>query len=75
MATNWYDFYAQCPYYNGTDSKKHITCQGVADSSSLRWIFRQKSDLEIQIKTYCCDKFPYCDVYQMLKQIYEEDNL
>ena len=73
MATVWYDHYAECPFYLGTDSKKQITCQGVADSSNLCWKFKNRDDLLIQIKTFCCDKYENCEVFQMLKQIHEED--
>lgn len=73
MATNWYDHYAKCPYFKGTDSKLQIRCQGVADSSDLSWKFRRKDDLLIQLKTFCCDKYEYCEVYRMLESIYEEE--
>ena len=73
MATKWYDFYAKCHYYKGTDSSRQITCQGVADSSDLCWKFKNKRDLLIQLKTFCCYKYEYCEVFQMLKKIYESE--
>lgn len=39
---------------------------------SLR--YDRQEDLLIQVKTFCCDKYKNCEVYQMLKQIYEGDD-
>lgn len=73
MPTKWQDYYANCYYYRNTDSRSQITCQGVADSSSIVWKFRTKADLQIQFRTFCCDKYKNCEVYQMLKKIYESE--
>lgn len=76
MATDWVDFYAKCPYYLRSDrGKKQLSCQGVADSSSLCWKFGKREDMMIQIRTFCCDKYARCEVYRLLRQIYEEDDL
>lgn len=48
-------------------------CQGVTDASILRWRFRRKQDFEIQQRTFCCDKFERCEVYEMLEKTFEED--
>ncbi len=74
MATNWFDHYAQCPYYRHCDGKKKVICQGVSDGSRLCWEFGNSEDLNIQVKVFCCDKYKNCEVYQMLKQIYEDDD-
>lgn len=73
MPTYWKDFYAKCPFYLGTDGKKEIMCQGVADSSDLSWKFHKRFDLGIQFDTFCCDKYQYCEVFQMLNKIYESE--
>ena len=74
MATVWYDHYAQCPYYQRSDSKKTVTCQGVDDASKLCWRFEQTEDLMIQLKTFCCGRYKNCEVYQMLKGVYEDND-
>lgn len=74
MATNWRDIYATCPFYLSTSGNRMaINCQGVADSSVLSWRFKSKEDLNIQFKTFCSCKYQNCEVYQMLKAIYEEE--
>lgn len=77
MGTNWLDSYVKCPYYRNANSENRITCQGVADSSQLEWKFtdkkNSKADLSIQLKTFCCDRYQNCEVYQMLRQIYGEE--
>lgn len=73
MATVWYDHYAQCPYYRHSDCKKTLICQGVADTSTLCWKFDRTEDLLIQVKTFCCDRYKNCEVYQMLKGIYDDN--
>ena len=54
--------------------KKFVTV-----SRKLRWILAAAADQVsgqglIQVKTFCCDKYKNCEVYQMLKQIYEDDD-
>lgn len=71
--SSWYDQYAQCPYYHGTDVKTQITCDGVTDGCKLRWIFASRDHVKIQLKTFCCDRYKNCEVYQLLRQIYEDD--
>ena len=74
MATVWYDHYAKCPYYKRSDCKKQVTCDGLCDGCSLILRYDRQEDLLIQVKTFCCDKYKTCEVYQMLKQIYEDDD-
>ena len=74
MATVWYDHYAGCPYYKRSDGKRDVICEGPCDDCDL--ILRKKNHdaFLIQVKTFCCDKYKNCEVYQMLKQIYEDDD-
>ncbi|MGM9585141.1 MAG: hypothetical protein ACI3V1_06310 [Faecousia sp.] len=74
MATVWYDHYAKCPYYRHTDGKIQVTCDGLCDECNLILRYENPEDLMIQVKTFCLDRFRNCEVYQMLKQIYEDDD-
>lgn len=74
MATSWRDWYVKCYYFRKTDGKLHIKCQGVTDASCLCWEFDRKEDFLIQLDTFCCDKYEFCEVYQMLKKIYESED-
>ena len=74
MATVWYDHYAKCPYYRHSDCKKQVICDGLFDGCSLSLRYDKREDLLIQVKTFCCDKYKNCEVHQMLKQIYEDDD-
>lgn len=72
MATSWRSWYVKCPFYL-RDSKCKITCQGVADGNEIIMKFSAAQDFEIQMGTFCCDKYRNCEVYRMLRQLYEED--
>lgn len=74
MATVWYDHYAQCPYYRHSDCKHQVICDGLCDGCSIILRYENQEDLLIQVKTFCLDRFRNCEVYQMLKQIYEDDD-
>ena len=74
MATVWCDHYAKCPYYRHSDCKTKVICDGLCSGCSLILRYGKQEDLLIQVKTFCCDKYKYCEVYQMLKQIYEDDD-
>ena len=77
MASNYLNPYVNCKYFKTADDSNRVTCRGPVERSSL--IFRfddnntKKQDLKIQMKTFCCDKFENCEIYQMLKKIYEEE--
>ena len=77
MASNYLNPYVNCKYFKTADDSNRVTCRGPVEKSSL--IFRfddnntKKQDLKIQMKTFCCDKFENCEIYQMLKKIYEEE--
>ena len=72
MATNWVDFYSKCPYFIRSSNKK-ISCTGVTDGVKISWEFDKKEDKEIQMRVFCCEKYNNCEVFRMLKEIYEEE--
>lgn len=74
VATVWYDHYAKCPYYRHSDCKHEVVCDGMIEKSKQIHRFDYTEDLLIQVKTFCCDKYKNCEVYGMLKQIYEDDD-
>lgn len=74
MATQWRDWYVKCGYFKRTDKDMHIKCFGVSDASRLCWEFDKEEDFRIQFGVFCCDKFEFCEVYQMLKKIYESED-
>lgn len=74
MATVWYDHYAKCEYYKHSDGKNKVVCMGLVEKSKQTHEFENTDDFKIQVKTFCCDKYKNCEVYQMLKQIYEDDD-
>ena len=64
-----------CPFYRNDDGKGRITCEGFVDRSSLALIYGRRNDYEIQIRTFCCEHYTRCEVYRMLMDKYEEDNV
>ena len=72
MATDWKDSYAECPFFLRSGNRK-ISCSGVFDGTRISWEFDRKDDKDIQMKTFCCEKYHNCEVYRMLREVYEED--
>lgn len=72
MATDWKDCYAKCPFFLRSGNRK-ISCSGVSDGIRLSWEFDNAEDKEIQMRVFCCEKFQNCEVYRMLREVYEED--
>lgn len=73
MATSWYDNYAVCPYYLRDDRHSRIECTGIADDCRLLVQFSSDRDYKTQIETFCCNHYQNCEIWNMLRQIYEED--
>lgn len=65
----------RCPFYRNDDGRRRITCEGLIDGSSLTLIYARRNDYEIQIRTFCCERYVNCEVYRMLIEKYEEDNI
>ena len=66
--------YVQCPFYKYDDGKRRITCEGITDACSLTLCFKTRLDYEIQMKTFCCDRYAICEVCRMLIKKYEEED-
>lgn len=72
MATSWDDSYAACPFFQRSGNRK-ISCSGVFDGTRLVWEFDQAEDKKMQMRVFCCDKYHNCEVYRMLREVYEEE--
>lgn len=67
--------YIGCPFYKYDDGRRRITCEGITEDSSLALIYRKKSDFETQIRVFCCEHYERCEIYRILMEKYEEDNV
>lgn len=63
----------QCPFYKYDDGRRHITCEGIVDESSLSLNYHRRRDYEMQIVGYCCQHYIMCEVYRMLMDKYPDD--
>lgn len=80
MPTSRTDVRVKCPFYQYDEclskKKQHrITCEGLVAGSTLIHNFKYKQDFRIQLDTFCCNHFNRCEVYRMLMEKYEEDNI
>jgi hypothetical protein len=64
-----------CPFYKYDDGRRRITCEGLVDESSVALIFNRRSDYELQIREFCCKYYKNCEIYRILMEKYEEDNI
>ena len=65
--------YVLCPFYKYDDGKRRITCEGIVDDCNLTLSFKSRADYEIQLKTFCCGKYTFCEVCRMLHEKYKEE--
>lgn len=80
MPTSRTDTKVGCPFYQYDESynKKRIfrvVCEGIVANSTTVLNYKFKKDYRIQLETFCCQYFDRCEVYRMLMQKYEEDNV
>ena len=80
MPTSRTDTRVKCPFYQYDEchnkKKTHrITCEGLIEDSCLALVFQRRKDYQIHITTFCCQHYQKCEVYRMLMQKYEEDNV
>ena len=62
----------QCPFYKYDDGRRKIVCEGFDDLClvDVRWRFHAEQVKHME--TFCCDRYPNCEVYRMAAQKYEE---
>lgn len=65
--------YVQCPFYKYDDGRRHITCEGLVDKSSIVLSYLTRTDYDKQLLIFCCEHYEKCEVYRMLMQKYEEE--
>lgn len=80
MPTSRADVRVQCPFYRYDRCANRkwtysITCEGLVDNSTITLSYCNKKDFRIQRGTFCCEWYERCEVYRMLMQKYEEDNI
>lgn len=65
----------QCPFYL-FGGRKSIGCEGITDDCFTRLVFKTEEKKEAHERTFCDEKFKYCEIYRMLiREKYEEDDL
>ena len=72
---SYWQAYVQCPFYRHDDGRQRITCEGVTDDSSLAMLFREKKGYLTQMTVFCCQNYTKCELYRLLMEKYEEDNV
>ena len=65
--------FVQCPFYQYDDGRRHITCEGIVDKSSIVLSYRTRGDYDKQLTVFCCEHYKKCEIYRMLMQKYEEE--
>ena len=63
----------QCPFYKYDDGRRHITCEGLVDKSSIVLTYLTRNDYDTQLLVFCCEHYKKCEIYRMLMQKYEEE--
>ena len=66
--------YVQCPFYKYDDGRRHITCEGLVDKSSIVLSYLTRTDYDKQLLIFCCEHYEKCEVYRMLMEKYEEED-
>ena len=79
MPTSRTDTRVKCPFYQYDECRgnrtRRIVCEGLVEGSTLVLNYKYKRDFRTQLDTFCCEYFDRCEVYRMLMQKYEEDNV
>ena len=65
--------FVRCPFYRRDDGKRRIVCEGIIDDSSICLIFRYDNLFKRQIRTFCCEHYKNCEIYQMLQEKYQDE--
>lgn len=72
--TSFNDVRVRCPFFVCDDGRSRIVCEGIADGSTLSQRFQTKQGYKIQMNTFCCDKYDYCEIYRVLIEKWEYED-
>lgn len=72
MPTTYDDVDVKCPFFTSR-SRRKIVCEGITDDCVNIISFFAPSKANLHCEVYCNDKFTYCEIYQMLKEKYEDE--
>ena len=61
-----------CPFYKWDDGKRRIVCEGLVDNSSIALVYRNRHDYSIQLETFCCQHWNWCEIHRLLMDKYED---
>lgn len=76
MASGSYrQVHVRCPFYRSDDGRRRIICEGITDGCSLSVTYQRKADYEMQMKTFCCEHYKKCEIYRILKEKYDEEDV
>ena len=75
MATgSWRQADVRCPFYREDSKRRRISCEGLVEDSRISMTFGRRGDFDIQMNTFCCDRYHYCELFRMLMENkYEEE--
>lgn len=65
--------YVQCPFYKYDDGRRHITCEGLIDKSSITLNYLIRRDFNKQLEVFCCEHYKKCEIYRTLMEKYDEE--
>ena len=75
--SRWRDVEVQCPFYLSSDCSQRtgyvVRCEGIAEGSKLCYRLKGRGQLETQMETFCCADYEKCEIYRMLKGIWEKE--
>lgn len=70
---SWLRSEVQCPFYRFDDGKRKIVCEGITERGNISQGFGNKRDFLIQVRTFCCNHYKNCEIYNLLMNIYKDD--
>ena len=65
----------RCPFYRSDDGRRRIICEGIVDGCSLSLTYQRKDEYEKQMRIFCCEHYRKCEVYRILKEKYDEEDI
>ncbi len=64
----------QCPFFQFA-GRKSVGCEGITDDCFVRLVFNSESKKKEQQKIFCNARYKNCEIYRMLMNKYEEDDI
>lgn len=74
MSGSYWDAVVRCPFFRNAERRQgKIRCEGLTEKSNVVLQYHQRQQMDVQIHTFCCDRYENCEIYHAIMEAKYQD--